>query len=249
MDGLRSPDVRSLLDFLDAVESVSAEDDSVLITTVLDGLSRLIPSDTVWWADCDYERHRNRMLSSDRRVGVAYEALQDRWWELYGQHPILTHRDRSGDYRALTLSDFAGRSSLRRLELYAEFFHPFGIEYSLSVRIEVGPGHAVDVGCTRSRGDFTWRDRALIDLVRPTLTQVLQARAPRAPHLEDFGLSEREQEVLRLVADGLSNAAIASALVIAPGTVKKHLDNIYGKLGVDNRTQAARALLSPGEAE
>ena len=249
MDGLRSPDVRSLLDFLDAVESVSAEDDSALTTTVLDGLSQLVPSDTVWWADCDYERHRNRMLSSDRRVGAAYEALQDRWWELYGQHPILTHRDRSGDYRALTLSDFAGRSSLRRLELYVEFFHPFGIEYSLSVRVEVVPGHAVDVGCTRSRGDFTWRDRALIDLVRPTLAQVLQARAPRASHLEDFGLSEREQEVLRLVADGLSNAAIASALVIAPGTVKKHLDNIYGKLDVANRTQAARALLSPDEAE
>ena len=55
--------------------------------------------------------------------------------------------------------------------------------------------------------------------------------------------------MLRLVADGLSNAAIASALVIAPGTVKKHLDNIYGKLGVENRTQAARALLSWGEAE
>ena len=118
VDGLRSPDVRSLLDFLDAVESVSAEDDSALITTVLDGLSGSSVGHRVV-ADFDYERHRNRMLSSDRRVGIAYEALHDRWWELYGQHPILTHRDRSGDYRALTLSDFAGRSSLRRLELYA----------------------------------------------------------------------------------------------------------------------------------
>ncbi len=51
-------------------------------------------------------------------------------------------------------------------------------------------------------------------------------------------LSEREIEVLRLIADGLSNAEIAARLVIAQGTVKRHINNIYGKLGVQSRTQA-----------
>jgi len=51
-------------------------------------------------------------------------------------------------------------------------------------------------------------------------------------------LSERELEVLRLIADGLSNAEIADKLVIAQGTVKRHINNIYGKLGVQSRTQA-----------
>ena len=51
-------------------------------------------------------------------------------------------------------------------------------------------------------------------------------------------LSERELEVLRLIADGFSNAEIASKLVIAQGTVKRHINNIYGKLGVQSRTQA-----------
>jgi LuxR family maltose regulon positive regulatory protein len=55
-------------------------------------------------------------------------------------------------------------------------------------------------------------------------------------------LSERELEVLRLIADGFSNAEIAQRLVIALGTVKRHINNIYGKLGVQSRTQAvARA--------
>jgi LuxR family transcriptional regulator, maltose regulon positive regulatory protein len=51
-------------------------------------------------------------------------------------------------------------------------------------------------------------------------------------------LSEREIEVLRLVAAGLSNSVIAEQLILAPGTVKRHLHNIYGKLGVDDRLQA-----------
>lgn len=55
-------------------------------------------------------------------------------------------------------------------------------------------------------------------------------------------LSEREIEVLQLIADGLANAEIADRLFIAVGTVKRHINNIYGKLGVQSRTQAvARA--------
>jgi LuxR family maltose regulon positive regulatory protein len=51
-------------------------------------------------------------------------------------------------------------------------------------------------------------------------------------------LSEREREVLQLVAEGLSNREIAQTLVIAVNTVKNHLKNIYGKLAVHTRTQA-----------
>jgi len=51
-------------------------------------------------------------------------------------------------------------------------------------------------------------------------------------------LSERELEVLRLVAAGFSNREIAQSLVIAVNTVKNHLKNIYGKLNAHNRTQA-----------
>jgi LuxR family maltose regulon positive regulatory protein len=52
-------------------------------------------------------------------------------------------------------------------------------------------------------------------------------------------LTERELEVLHLIAAGLSNQAIAETLFITVGTVKRHTTNIYGKLGVNSRTQAA----------
>jgi two-component system, NarL family, response regulator LiaR len=52
-------------------------------------------------------------------------------------------------------------------------------------------------------------------------------------------LSERELEVLRLIADGLTNAAIAEKLVISEKTVKGHVSNILSKLHIFDRTQAA----------
>jgi LuxR family transcriptional regulator, maltose regulon positive regulatory protein len=55
-------------------------------------------------------------------------------------------------------------------------------------------------------------------------------------------LSERELEVLHLIANGDSNYEIAEQLVVAVSTVKRHVSNIFSKLGATNRTQAvARA--------
>jgi DNA-binding CsgD family transcriptional regulator len=55
-------------------------------------------------------------------------------------------------------------------------------------------------------------------------------------------LTEREREVLELVAAGKTNAEIAESIWIAPGTVRKHLENIYEKLGVHSRTAAVASL-------
>ena len=54
-------------------------------------------------------------------------------------------------------------------------------------------------------------------------------------------LSDRELEVLRLLASGMSNREIADELVVALDTVKKHVSHIFAKLGVSSRTQAAAA--------
>ena len=75
-----------------------------------------------------------------------------------------------------------------------------------------------------------------------TATRPLRAPDP-APTL-DLGaepLSEREVSVLRLIAAGLSNNDIAEALVVAPSTIQWHVKNIYSKLAVHSRTQAALA--------
>ncbi|MEU1392445.1 MULTISPECIES: response regulator transcription factor [unclassified Nonomuraea] len=83
-------------------------------------------------------------------------------------------------------------------------------------------------------------------LLAPNVTKRLIAeftrvsRAPRAPLKERVGdLTERETEVLALIAQGLSNAEIAERLVIAEQTVKTHVSRILVKLGLRDRTQAA----------
>jgi two-component system, NarL family, response regulator DegU len=76
--------------------------------------------------------------------------------------------------------------------------------------------------------------------------RLLRERSRRRPTGPTVELSERELEVLRLMAEGLDNAAIARRLYISPNTVKNHAANIYEKLGVDNRLQAAMQALRKG---
>ena len=63
---------------------------------------------------------------------------------------------------------------------------------------------------------------------------------------QSFGLTRREIEVLDLIARGRSNAEIASALSIAPKTVRNHVTNLFGKLGVSHRAEAVVRALEAG---
>lgn len=74
------------------------------------------------------------------------------------------------------------------------------------------------------------------------LTEKLVPEDPRGG-LEALGLTARESEVLYWVAHGKSNTVVSDILGITLNTVKKHLDRIYRKLGVENRTAAAKAAL------
>ncbi len=75
----------------------------------------------------------------------------------------------------------------------------------------------------------------------PEVVAQLLARAKRHPHDE---LTPREREVLALMAEGMSNAGIASRLVVTEGAVEKHISSIFTKLGLQPTEQVHRRVLA-----
>jgi NarL family two-component system response regulator LiaR len=98
---------------------------------------------------------------------------------------------------------------------------------------DVGPEELAETVRKAARGESVLHPR-----VASRVVEELRGTRRDVPNLFT-DLSERELEVLRLIADGLSNAEIANKLVISEKTVKGHVSNILSKLHMMDRTQAA----------
>ncbi len=81
-------------------------------------------------------------------------------------------------------------------------------------------------------------------LLQPAITNRLLDRIDREPDTES--LTPRELEVLKLLAEGLSNREIATRLFVTERTVKFHVSSILDKLGAENRTEAAKVAVQRG---
>ena len=106
---------------------------------------------------------------------------------------------------------------------------------------DVSPDELVEAIRAVHRGEA----RLHPDIARKLMEQVAHQSAPsREPHVDD--LTEREREVIRLVAQGRSNQEIARELFISEKTVKTHVSNILGKLQLEDRTQLAIYAIKKG---
>jgi len=136
---------------------------------------------------------------------------------------------------ALDLAAGAPEAALRSLRRAAHGWQELGAPYELArtrellarACLELGDGDAARMELDAARETYSALGAAP-DLAR------LDAPSPEDRH----GLSTRELEVLRLVAAGGSNKAIAAELVLSEKTVERHLSNIFAKLGVSSRAAA-----------
>jgi two-component system response regulator DesR len=96
-----------------------------------------------------------------------------------------------------------------------------------------------NVARTAGAAGFISKDWSAVDVVR-AVRKVSQGQEVFAEAPLDSPLSEREQEVLSLIATGSTNKEIAAQLHLSPHTVKEHTSAIYRKLGVRNRAEATR---------
>ena len=99
----------------------------------------------------------------------------------------------------------------------------------------------------RERGDvpFSERDRLLLTLVRPHLVSI-RDRVEAQRRVAGIELTPRQWQLLERVAVGATNRQIARELGLSEGTVRKHLDNIYARLGVGSRTEALARVRADG---
>ena len=135
---------------------------------------------------------------------------------------------------AVALARGDAQTALTALRQAERTWHELEAPYE-SARVRALVGQAC-----RALGD---EDTAALELEAARETFEKLGAGPDLAHLGDsrperHGLTDRELEVLRLVAAGKSNREIAAALVISEHTVARHVQNIFGKLGVSSRTAA-----------
>jgi DNA-binding CsgD family transcriptional regulator len=239
MEALRSRDLHASLGFVETAWALAGERPFTLETIA--ALQELIPCDFIGYSELDRTHRR-----LDYYVGNDEDEDDDDdlFWRIVGELPLCHHQQAYADYSATRLSDVVSQRRFVHTRAYAEWFRPFGIVAELEAGIADSRSQTRNFVLHRTHGDFSVRDRAVLDLIRFHLARIHEMtalrRAAGASEPDELDrLTAREAEILELVAAGLTNAAIAERLWISPGTVKKHLDNVYGKLGVANRAAAA----------
>jgi DNA-binding CsgD family transcriptional regulator len=188
------------------------------------------------------------------------------------EHPLVNHYRDTGDDRPAKISDFLSRPRFHALGLYADFFRHIPVEHQIGVSLPAPGRKVVGLAFNRARGDFTETERDLLILLRDHMaTALLRAyRRQRARQAltagtspaagipadpaarEPIALTEREAQILQLVALGRTNIAVARALGVSPRTVAKHLEHIYRKLDVTSRASAvfqATSVLQPTDED
>jgi DNA-binding CsgD family transcriptional regulator len=239
---LGETDFRSVLEFLEVAGEVDGVDP--FPEAVLAALRRLIPADVVSYGAFDCE-------CAGWRAGVNWQGVPraDVTPGIHEAHLRLTHQKPHPPWapaagRAVRWSDLLSRRRLQRLDVYVEVGRPLGAEYELELWLLTPNGVAGGFAFDRCERDFSERDLDVLDTLRPHLVQLWRNARLRTP-APAGRLTPREREILAWVARGKTNREIAAELYLSPGTVRKHLDNVYAKLGVGSRAGAvARAFLS-----
>lgn len=174
---------------------------------------------------------------------------------LIDQHPILMHFKTAGDTGPHRISEFRDHRSWMSCALYSEVFRPMGTPHQLVLPL-VGssPGAGTGLSFNRSGLDFTDTDCHVAAVVKVGLTALCRAaravtRAQNGPEpavlAEQFGLTQRETEVVVLLIQGATATAIGHALRISPRTVRKHLEHVYDKTDRHDRLAIAQLFTSP----
>lgn len=237
----------------DLVDRTSLQDALLLM------LGKVIPCDAIAWNYID-------VVSGTAFVeGHPSELFEGHpeWWGLMlntGDHPMITsYLDDPTDVSPRRMSDVVTFSELHRTRAYADLLKPSRSERQMTaISGRSLPGGARSFTFVREVSDFSDEELDLLTSLQPVLialdaqlSRINPSKATAAHGLKTLKndptltLTPRERQILALVAQGVTAVTCAHVLRIAERTVRKHLENIYAKLGCHDRMMAvhrARAL-------
>ena len=222
----------------------------------LPGLATLVGCDVLTYNEIGPAHGQTRY--ADYPAGALDPATQPMFAAYVHEHPLVNHYRATGSGEPVMISDFLTQQRFHRLGLYAEFFRGIPVEHQIAISLPGPDQQVIGVAMSRGHRDFSDQDRALLGVLRaPLSASLLRARRRRQaaqalatmPGRESTSLTEREIQILRLVADGRTNTAIAHRLEASPRTVAKHLEHTYRKLGVSSRAAAVSRMMPAGPVQ
>ncbi|NNN33444.1 LuxR family transcriptional regulator [Streptomyces sp. S3(2020)] len=210
--------------------------------SLLWGLQRLVPCDAASFCELDIPTRRE--LNSQETVDAYEDCSMDAYWRWRHQHLQCLQVCRPHDAPETTqMADFLSVRELRNLPIYTDFLAPH--PNIADIALPTAPNRTRVFQFFRTGPKpFTDHEMTTLTLMAPHVYDIYKeaARRRRPP----VRLTHRELDVLRCVARGLNTPQIAEQLVVSPSTVRKHLENTFGKLGVSSRTAAvARVFPDP----
>lgn len=220
--------------------SEAGSEDEPCESHLLERLATLVRCDTISYAELAPGRAETVFETT---FGCGLDEPEEPYWAVVHEHPIHLHRHATGSRAAVKIYDFITPRELRRTQFYSEFIRPWASPFLITIALPAPSGRTRGFCFTRTEKDFGERERSLLEVLRPHLAQLRRAaderRRTEKPYSEN--ITKRQSEVLTLVGEGLTNRQIAERLWISPGTVRRHLDNVYSELGVHTRSAALRA--------
>jgi DNA-binding CsgD family transcriptional regulator len=235
-------DIRALLAVFERCQP-DAEDD-IFYADVLTGLRELIPCYDITFQLMDVAEQRLRLLvvtdegvQREELVGASTEATQAFWQEFWEEDGCACSLV-TGDYCTLL-----HHAEVSRTRAFAN--SPMGWAYAAlgtkdEILVPMAPLGGTDRRLLLFRGeespDFSEREKAMLALARPRIAELHTRRDRELRGVPN--LTPRQWEVLRQVATGAGNIQIARTLGLSEATVRKHLENIFLRLGVQSRTEA-----------
>jgi DNA-binding CsgD family transcriptional regulator len=211
MNPLSANDYDLLLDCIRELHSFRSQ--PTLRAWLLDtALPRLIPSDWLSYNEVDLVQPEKTLAILKPESNPFLQRLFPRFKEVAHQHPLIVRQMASPDFAVHKISDFLTQEAYHKLELYQDVYRPMGVEYQIAATIRLDPGHVTAFALSRQRTDYTERDRAILEILRPHLVVAFN----------NLALINAHQTILNEARLALAELASATIIVDAQNRILYH---------------------------